>query len=445
MQVKTITTAAGVNEIDFGNDGSQSTAHFYWLKNLGDSALYVSANPNPIAEKDDVAELPVKGAVSVETDEGKIYILGAGKVEIHRTNSKFCPFEQATSVSGGGGGIDAYTKTESDAKYASKALYGDTTINVGRKAGTDVGEYSTAEGTNTTASEEGSHSEGIGTQATGRDSHAEGAFCIASGSDSHAGGNSSIASGLVSFSHGIQTSAQSAAEVAFGKYNISKHGTLFSIGDGTADNARHNAFEITATGGKLHDKDIATTDLIPTELPANGGNADTLDGLHAEKFMRYVPDKNLTTSINDMITPGTYGVYTVTPDFPSGYGNWGLLEVQVYGSVCYQIIKFESGIIINRAKTVNQTEWTKWKEISTTPIKSSVFGMTTNEQAWVDTGLPVATTKIISVLCSTTSMVGHVWQLDGHSTWCASFYPTSNLATPLPNTPVSFTIYYFKE
>ena len=120
MQVKTMTTAAGVNEIDFGNDGSQSTAHFYWLKNLGDSTLYVSANPNPIAEKDDVAELSAKGAVSVETDEGKIYILGTGKVEIHRTNSKFCPFDWQSSGSGGGGIVDAYTKTESDAKYAQK-------------------------------------------------------------------------------------------------------------------------------------------------------------------------------------------------------------------------------------------------------------------------------------------------------------------------------------
>lgn len=104
MQIKTITTVAGVNEIDFSNDSSQSTAHFYWLKNLGDSTLYVSVNPNPIAEKDDVAELPAKGAVSVETDEGIIYILGAGKVEIHRTNSKFCPFDWQSSGSGGGGG-----------------------------------------------------------------------------------------------------------------------------------------------------------------------------------------------------------------------------------------------------------------------------------------------------------------------------------------------------
>ena len=156
-----------------------------------------------------------------------------------------------------------------DDTYALKSLYGDTTINVGRKSGTDIGKCSTAEGYNTTASGEGSHAEGIGTKATGRDSHAEGAFCIASGYDSHAGGNSSIASGLVSFSHGVQTSAQSVAEVAFGKYNISRHSTLFSIGDGTADDARHNAFEITTTGGKLHDKDIATLDDIPTELPAS--------------------------------------------------------------------------------------------------------------------------------------------------------------------------------
>ena len=120
MQIKTITTVAGVNEINFGNDSSQSTAHFYWLKNLGDSTLYVSVNPNPVAEKDNVAELPAKGAVSVETDEGKIYVLGAGKVEIHRANSKFCPFDWQSSGSGGGGTIDAYTKTESDAKYAQK-------------------------------------------------------------------------------------------------------------------------------------------------------------------------------------------------------------------------------------------------------------------------------------------------------------------------------------
>lgn len=51
------------------------------------------------------------------------------------------------------------------------------------------------------------------------------------------------------------------------------------------DKGKLDAFEITTTGGKLHDKDIATTDLIPTSLPANGGNADTVGGMHASDFM----------------------------------------------------------------------------------------------------------------------------------------------------------------
>ena len=307
MQVKTITTAAGVNEIDFGNDGSQSTAHFYWFKNLGDSILYVSANPNPIAEKDDVAELPAKGAVSVETDEGKIYVLGAGKVEIHRTNSKFCPFDWQSSGSGGGGTIDAYSKTESDAKYAQK------------------------------------------------------------------------------------------------------------------------------------------TD-IPTSLPANGGNADTVDNKHATDFITGETLRQRTT-IDDCTIGGAYAVSPeYTTDMPTQYGHWGICDARVYGLGIFQTIKYtDTAIVICRSKIVGQTEWSDWKEISTTPIKSAEFGITTNEQALVDTGLPVATTKIISVLCSTQSLVGHAWQLDGYSTWFASFYSTSNMATPMPNTPVSFTIYYFKE
>lgn len=247
---------------------------------------------------------------------------------------------------------------------ADKSLYGDSTINVGRKADSDVGEYSTAEGYNTTASggyshaegeystasgyashAEGSnsnlkgilpdrtvtisdvdytitgstaygmnshaegtqsfaygysshaegynttasgsdsHAEGYNATASGHNSHAEGVTTTASGSNSHAEGNGTKASGNCSHAGGYYTKALKESEFAHGKYNQSNDDTLFSIGDGTADDARHNAFEITTDGGKLHDKDIATTDLIPTSLPANGGNADTVDNLHADDFV----------------------------------------------------------------------------------------------------------------------------------------------------------------
>ena len=198
-----------------------------------------------------------------------------------------------------------WKRTCDNDNYALKAKYGDTTIDVGRKAGTTVGSYSTAEGYNTTASgivshaegqsttasedcahAEGwkttasgkwSHAEGQDTTASGIYSHAEGFGTAASGNCSHAEGYETTASGIGSHASGIGTQALHRNEAAYGTFNESNDDTLFSIGDGTADDARHNAFEITASGGKLHDKDIATTDLMPIIKSINF-SADTTDG-----------------------------------------------------------------------------------------------------------------------------------------------------------------------
>ena len=378
MFIKTVSTTSGITPIKFDETGGV----FYWILNTGSSTIYASTKSAFTAGDDGVVSLGPKESRRLETNNDTIYILGEGQVEIHNQRDGICSFKQAptSSGSGGGGTVDAYSKTESDAKYASKALYGDTTINVGRKAETDVGEYSTAEGYNTTASGEGSHAEGIATQATGRDSHAEGAGSIASGSDSHAGGNSSIASGLVSFSHGVQTLAQSVAEVAFGKYNISRRGVLFSIGDGTANDARHNAFEITTDGGKLHDKDIATTDLIPTSLPANGGNADTVDGKSAGEFMPYIGYVTDLGAVNQNCIC-SWNVDTLNTPFKAGKTN-------ASAGIC--IVNSVNGswptyfVICAGAKQCfihyqNNGEFVgNWQEISTTPIKSTTVNGSTD-------------------------------------------------------------------
>jgi microcystin-dependent protein len=62
--------------------------------------------------------------------------------------------------------------------------------------------------------------------------------------------------------------------------------------DGTAD--------ITIT--QVNGKDIATTDEIPTSLPANGGDADTVDGKHAVDFAPagYVPPNATETTEGSM-------------------------------------------------------------------------------------------------------------------------------------------------
>lgn len=398
-----------------------------------------------VAEKD-------SDTIYFTTDDGKLYIgdkevSGDGSITIDDTLSDTSTNPVQNNV----------IKQAIDNK-ADKSLYGDTTINVGRKAETDVGKYSTAEGHDTTASGTATHAEGAGTIANGARCHAEGLWTIASGStnhaegtdttangnnschaegrgttasgiathaegsssnkitdlitdfswnyttnddiinawntqkfsvahgrsshvegsdnlslghSSHAEGNKTIAVGVNSHTSGYYTKALHDNEAAYGKYNESNDNTLFSIGDGTADDARHNAFEITTTGGKLHDKDIVTDDM---SLPANGGNADTVDGMHANNFITGEAIQRRTT-IDDCITAGTYTVSTVyTTDMPTTYGIWGICDVRVYGLGVFQTIKYtDTAIVICRSKIEGQIEWTKWKEISTTPIKKMTF------------------------------------------------------------------------
>ena len=118
------------------------------------------------------------------------------------------------------------------------------------------------------------------------------------------------------------------------------------------------AAEKSAWNGKAEVSDI------PDKLPADGGNANTVGGKSASEFMEISATSGLLTSINDMIEPGTYGIQTgVTPDAPTGYGSWGLCDVRRYGAICCQTIKYETGIIINRAETVDQTAWGEWERL----------------------------------------------------------------------------------
>ena len=114
-----------------------------------------------VAEKD-------SDAIYFTTDDGKLYIgdkkiSGDGSVTVDDTLSDTSTNPVQNKV----------VKQAIDNK-ADKSLYGDTTINVGRKAGTIVGHFSTAEGQATTASSLCSHAEGDQTTASGNFSHSEG-------------------------------------------------------------------------------------------------------------------------------------------------------------------------------------------------------------------------------------------------------------------------------
>lgn len=280
-----------------------------------------------------------------------------GKIRKFLTDLKAVAFSGAYSDLSG---------TPDLSQYASKAKYGDTTINVGRKAGTDVGarstaegygntangNYSHAEGEFTTASGGYSHAEGIHTTASGEMSHAEGNETTASGANSHAEGSFTTASGNCSHAGGTGTKALHDNEVAYGRYNVSNADTVFSVGDGTSDSARHNAFEITTTGGKLHDKDIATTDIIP-DLSAY---AKTVD----------VPN----IKVNSAVNADTVGGHSVGCDVPENAVFTDTvvdINTMVYTAVYNDVTWVESGLgkfyfsinlpNVNKILSINLGNW----------------------------------------------------------------------------------------
>lgn len=132
-----------------------------------------------------------------------------------------------------------YTKTETDALLADKP----GEITTGKQY--VIGGQTVTAGTGAEAFNALAHN-----KAAGQYSHAEGDNTTASGNSSHAEGSSTTASGTVSHAEGEGTKASSAKQHVQGKFNVEDaNGTYaFIIGNGTADNARHNAFAIDWNG-----------------------------------------------------------------------------------------------------------------------------------------------------------------------------------------------------
>lgn len=179
---------------------------------------------------------------------------------------------------------------------------------------TASGYYSHAEGADTDASGVQSHAEGLNTIAAGDGSHAEGGYTNASGKYAHTEGNYTAASGNYSHAEGEYTIASSSHQHVQGKFNIEDTTNTYAhiVGNGDLPSARSNAHTLDWNGnawfaGKVtigtDNKELATKDEVankaasshnhavseitdfPEALPANGGNADTVDGKHASEFM----------------------------------------------------------------------------------------------------------------------------------------------------------------
>ena len=102
-------------------------------------------------------------------------------------------------------------------------------------------------------------------------------------------------------------------------------------------------------------------------------NSHSIDGITSNLLLKNVANGNaLTTTINECFVTGTYCIESsFTPDFPTGYGTYGFLDVRAYGSICYQTVRFENGVIINRAAIVGQTNWSSWQQLRNATMSTS--------------------------------------------------------------------------
>ena len=147
------------------------------------------------------------------------------------------------------------------------------------------GNQSHAEGFNTQATALYSHAEGVKTHATASAAHAEGADTAALGDASHAEGKENKASGKYSHAGGFRNEAKNFAGTVIGQYakkstkSATKYDSTaeaFVVGNGTADNARSNAFEVHFNGtAKLGDKAVATEDFVNDKIVQTTGQSTT--------------------------------------------------------------------------------------------------------------------------------------------------------------------------
>lgn len=209
------------------------------------------------------------------------------------------------------------------------------------------GEASHAEGDNTEASGLASHAEGDNTTASGDYSHAEGLVTTASGETSHAEGCGAEASGKYSHAEGNQTIANSQSQHVQGEYNVldtenfEGRGTYAHIvGNGTSFSARSNAHTIDwsgnawfagdvyvdSTSGTNKDtgsKKLATEEYVGNQITANAPN---LTNYKTKQTAVSSPTASgNATAFIDSISQSANGEITVTkknvqfPDYSNTY------------------------------------------------------------------------------------------------------------------------------
>ncbi|MCI7498218.1 MAG: hypothetical protein MSA82_02270 [Oscillospiraceae bacterium] len=177
---------------------------------------------------------------------------------------------------------------------------------------------------------------------------------------------------------------------------------------------------------------------IPSSLPANGGNADTVGGVGITNLRQITQ-----TVINTLPTvPNGEGDFLVNCDtsdtsFPYWYGH---LSIR-YGSYTGEYVAiFRTTGNDNKVyyNTYLTNHWHGWQEISTTPIKSETMNVSTDSSGNAVIFEASENKKIISINCFAKQAVPFNYNNKQYGHF------TENDGSPYSGS-VSFTVYYIIE
>ena len=171
---------------------------------------------------------------------------------------------------------------------------------------------------------------------------------------------------------------------------------------------------------------------IPSRLPANGGNADSADTL-TDWGTRIVTDANdapfgFCAALDCENTPNTFWSTILTT------GSSGATKYKTQIAFPWAFGVGENKI---RYRCENNGEWSSWQEISTTPIKSEVMSVSTDSSGNAVIFDAVENKKIISINCFAKQAVPFNYNNKQYGHF------TENDGSPYVGS-VSFTVYYIE-
>ena len=408
MFIKTVSTTSGINPIKFDETGGV----FYWILNTGSSTIYASTKSAFTAGDDGVVSLGPKESRRLETNNDTIYILGEGQVEIHNQRDGICSFKQAPTSSGGGETIDAYSKTESDAKYAAKSdvpdAYTKTESDDKYAQKTDVVPYKMGMdfGTCTTPAE----------------------TVVKSVTTMHKVAPALGAVFAVKFNNAVPAQA---------RLNINGLMGYIQYRGGSIPNGVINAGDM-ATLMYYSGSGFNTFEILSVE---NGGNADTVGGKVPEKIFY---DNGFSTDLNDATRSGCYAASPDTLNAPPS--SWWLVDTINFNNNQFRVQKAHAlgntEVTVSYIRNYANDVWSDWKEISTTPIKSTTFSSNSDGTGNFNLWAPSENKVPISIQFDNKPFYA-VPFLYNNQMWLGS---TINEITrqPVTSTAVSGTVYYIE-